>query len=75
MPRKVRQLEAELRKAGFVLDTSRGKGSHGWWVHPTGAVADVSGHAGDDAHYYQEKEVREAIAEATRRMAEQEVQP
>ena len=75
MPRKVRQLEADLRKAGFVLDTDRGKGRHGWWVHPTGVAANVSGQPGDDAHYYQEKEVREAIAEAARRTKEQEQQP
>ena len=72
MPRKVRELEADLRRSGFTLDTSRGKGSHGWWVHPTGATVNLSGQSGADARPYQEKEVRAATAEAARRSKELE---
>lgn len=32
MPRKVRELEADLRKEGFTRQP--GKGSHRRWVHP-----------------------------------------
>jgi predicted RNA binding protein YcfA (HicA-like mRNA interferase family) len=60
MPRKVRELEADLRRAGFTRQP--GKGSHRRWVHPLhpGHVA-VSGHEGDDAKPYQERDVRSAI--------------
>jgi predicted RNA binding protein YcfA (HicA-like mRNA interferase family) len=33
MPRKKRQLKADLRRAGFVVDKNRGKGSHTIWEH------------------------------------------
>ena len=71
MPRKVRQLEADLGRAGFALVKDRGKGSHRWWQHPTGVRVSLSGQAGADAHDYQEKEVRDAIREAKRREAQQ----
>jgi predicted RNA binding protein YcfA (HicA-like mRNA interferase family) len=63
MPRKIRQLKADLRRAGFVLDANRGKGSHAFWIHRESDVkVTLSGHDGDDAKVYQEKEVRSAIA-------------
>ncbi|WIG58443.1 MAG: hypothetical protein OJF49_001189 [Ktedonobacterales bacterium] len=60
MPRKVRELEAELRKEGFIRRP--GKGSHRRWTHALypGHVA-LSGQEGDDAKSYQEREVRNAI--------------
>ena len=69
MPRKIRQLEADLRKEGFTRQP--GKGSHRRWVHALypGHVA-ISGNEGDDAKPYQEREVRdaiEAVREARRR--------
>lgn len=66
MPRKIRQLKSELRKAGFVENTERGKGSHAVWEHPDApsAFVTLSGKDGDDAKAYQEKHVREAIAQA-----------
>ena len=70
MPRKIRQLEAELRRAGFAIDKNRGKGSHDVWKHPTGVQVTLSGNAGDDARPYQEKQVREAIREAKQREAQ-----
>lgn len=60
MPRKIRQLKADLRKAGF--SERPGKGSHTNWAHPLvpGGVT-ISGHDGDDAKPYQEQAVREAL--------------
>lgn len=64
MPRKIRQLIAELEGAGF-RPVPGGKGSHRKFRHPQlpGAVV-LSGKDGDDAHHYQEKQVRNAIREA-----------
>ena len=64
MPRKVRQLKAQLRKAGFVEDSRRGKGSHSYWHHPSGAYVVLSGADGDDAQSYQERDVKKAVAHA-----------
>ena len=62
MPRKLRQLRAELRRSGFALDTKRGKGSHTYWTHPMVPYPVVlSGHDGDDADHYQERDVRKAL--------------
>ncbi len=61
MPKKVRELKAILRKAGFRWRP--GKGSHTVWEHP---LADksvtLSGKEGQDARPYQEAEVREQVA-------------
>jgi predicted RNA binding protein YcfA (HicA-like mRNA interferase family) len=59
MPRKVRQLIADLEHAGFV--NRGGKGSHRNFVHRTGLVVTVSGKPGEDARQYQEKQVRTAL--------------
>jgi predicted RNA binding protein YcfA (HicA-like mRNA interferase family) len=59
MPRKVRQLIADLEKAGFV--NRGGKGSHRNFTHPQGLRVTVSGGAGDDAKHYQERDVRRAL--------------
>jgi predicted RNA binding protein YcfA (HicA-like mRNA interferase family) len=66
MPRKIRQLIADLEAAGFAVAPG-GKGSHRKFRHPrfAGAVI-VSGKDGEDAHHYQEKQVRNAIRETTR---------
>jgi predicted RNA binding protein YcfA (HicA-like mRNA interferase family) len=62
MPRKIRQLIADLRKAGFT-DTG-GKGSHRIYEHPTGPMVVISGNLGDDAKPYQEKQVKLKIEES-----------
>jgi predicted RNA binding protein YcfA (HicA-like mRNA interferase family) len=63
VPPKVRELIAELERAGF-LDRG-GKGSHGNFVHPNVAKpVTVSGPPGDDAKHYQERAVRRAIEES-----------
>ena len=64
MPRKIRQLKADLRNAGFIEQRDRGKGSHTRWVHPAvpGSAVTVSGHDGDDAKAFQERDIRNAMA-------------
>jgi predicted RNA binding protein YcfA (HicA-like mRNA interferase family) len=64
MPRKVRQLIADLERAGFV--NRGGKGSHRNFTHPKGLRVTLSGNPGDDAKPYQEREVRRRIEEAQR---------
>ncbi len=59
MPRKVRQLIADLEKSGF--ENRGGKGSHRSFMHPKGVRVTVSGQAGDDAKHYQERDVRRAL--------------
>jgi predicted RNA binding protein YcfA (HicA-like mRNA interferase family) len=63
MPRKVRELIADLEAAGF---TNRGgKGSHRNFVHPrVGKPVTVAGKLGSDAKQYQEKAVKRAIEES-----------
>jgi len=64
LPRKIRQLKADLRRAGFYED--RTSGSHAIWKHPLipGISANLAGSDGDDAKRYQEQEVRLAIQAA-----------
>ena len=59
MPRKIRQLIADLVKAGFA--NRGGKGSHRNFVHPNGAQLVLSGNTGDDAKHYQERDVLRAL--------------
>jgi len=62
MPRKIRQLIADLERAGFF--DRGGKGSHRNFTHPKcpGPVT-ISGKPGEDAKAYQERAVRDAIKE------------
>jgi predicted RNA binding protein YcfA (HicA-like mRNA interferase family) len=62
MPRKIRQLIADLERAGFV--NRGGKGSHRNFAHPKGLRVTLSGKPGDDAHHYQENQVRKALADS-----------
>ncbi len=59
MPRKIRDLIKDLKKAGFV--NRGGKGSHKNFLHSTGVVITISGKTGDDAKPYQEKQLKEAL--------------
>ncbi len=70
MPRKLRELRADLRRAGFYLHRTRG--SHTMWKHSLvpGISANLAGKDGADARAYQEDEVRRAlraVREAQRR--------
>jgi predicted RNA binding protein YcfA (HicA-like mRNA interferase family) len=66
MPRKIRQLIAELESAGFAR-VPGGKGSHRKFRHARfpGSVI-LSGGDGEDARHYQEKQIRNAIREVSR---------
>ena len=61
MPRKIRQLKADLRRAGASV--VRQRGSHATWQHPAipGVLVELAGHDGDDAQAYQERDVRDAL--------------
>lgn len=60
MPRKVRQLKANLRRAGCIWRP--GKGSHTVWGHPlVPDTVTLAGNDGDDVKDYQEKEVRSLL--------------
>jgi predicted RNA binding protein YcfA (HicA-like mRNA interferase family) len=64
MPRKIRDLTKDLTDAGFLLLPGRGKGDHARYEHPAvpGSAVTLDGRPGDDAHHYQERQVRGAIA-------------
>ena len=65
MPPKVRELIAELERAGFV--NRGGKGNHRNFVHPdAGKPVTISGRLGDDARPYQIRAVSRAIEELER---------
>ncbi len=66
MPRKLRDLFKDMRKAGFDELPGRGKGDHAVWRHPLapGRKLTIDGRPGDDAKPYQERQVRAAIAAA-----------
>jgi predicted RNA binding protein YcfA (HicA-like mRNA interferase family) len=62
MPPKVRDLIAQLERAGFK--DRGGKGSHRNFVHPNvPRPITISGQMGDDAKLYQVRAVAKAIAE------------
>lgn len=61
MPRKVRELIADLKSAGFM--DCGGCPCHRNFVHAKGIRITISGGEGDDAKPYQEKAVRQALME------------
>ena len=63
MPPKIREIIADLERAGFV--NRGGKGSHRNFVHPrvTKPVT-ISGSPGDEAKRYQVRAVQLAIEES-----------
>ena len=64
MPKKIRELKAILRRAGWV-QIPRGKGSHTKWAHTNVARRLVlSGNDGNDAKPKQERDVENAVREA-----------
>jgi predicted RNA binding protein YcfA (HicA-like mRNA interferase family) len=65
VPPKVRELIAELERAGF--ENRGGRGSHRNYVHPhLSKPITISGKLGDDAKQYQVRAVAHAIAELTK---------
>ena len=62
MPRKIRELIADLERVGF--ETRSGRGSHRIFIHkncPFNVV--ISGKSGADALPYQEKAIKRALRE------------
>jgi predicted RNA binding protein YcfA (HicA-like mRNA interferase family) len=65
MPPKVRDLIADLERAGF--QDRGGKGSHRNFVHPKlSKPITISGKLGDDAKQYQIRAVRSAVVEVNK---------
>ncbi len=63
MPRKIRQLIADLENAGWQI-VAGGKGSHRKFAHSrSNRRVILSGQPGADALHYQEKQVKQAIRE------------
>jgi predicted RNA binding protein YcfA (HicA-like mRNA interferase family) len=62
MPRKIRELIKDLKRAGFI--DRGGKGSHRNFIHPNLLKPiTISGKLGDDVLLYQEKAIKQAIKE------------
>lgn len=72
MPKKVRELKARLRKAGF--DCVRIRGSHERWVHPELPELPITlaGKDGKDAKPYLEKLVNNALQQLADKEQEDE---
>jgi predicted RNA binding protein YcfA (HicA-like mRNA interferase family) len=67
MAKKLRELKAMLRRAGWV-QIQGGKGSHSKWMHPrVSRRVILSGGDGADALRYQEMDVARAVDEAASR--------
>ncbi len=67
MPRKLRELKADLIRAGFEYLPKRGKGSHERWRHPLlNQTMTLSGKDGDDVPPYLEKQLRKLLQELDR---------
>jgi predicted RNA binding protein YcfA (HicA-like mRNA interferase family) len=63
VPRKLRELIADLKHAGFIQEPARG--SHRKFRHPKGGIVVLSGHGeGADALPYQERQIRRLIEES-----------
>ncbi len=64
MPRKIRQLLKDYKKAGFYHLKGQDHGDHKKFRHPNLTITViVDGQDGDDARRYQEKQLQEALAE------------
>jgi predicted RNA binding protein YcfA (HicA-like mRNA interferase family) len=64
MPKKIRELKAMLRKAGFSEESGRGSHVNFWYEGVAGTFVTLSGQDGQDARGYHEKQVRAAISRA-----------
>lgn len=64
MPRKIRELKAQIAREGFVYLPKRGKGSHERWKHPLlGKTMTIPGKDGDDVPPYLEKQLAQLLAQ------------
>jgi len=64
MPRKIKELIRDLEHAGFV--DRGGKGNHRNFKHSSGVNVTISGRPGEDAKFYQERDVEKALREAAK---------
>lgn len=72
MPRKIRELKAEIAREGFVYLPKRGKGSHERWRHPLlRKTLTIPGKDGDDVPLYLEKQL-EGLLAALKKLKEDE---
>jgi predicted RNA binding protein YcfA (HicA-like mRNA interferase family) len=64
MPRKIRELKAQITREGFVYLPKRGKGSHERWQHPLlKKTLTIPGKDGDDVPIYLEKQLAHLLNE------------
>ncbi len=64
MPRKIRELKAQIAREGFAYLPKRGKGSHERWRHHLLAkTLTISGKDGDDVPLYLEKQLAQLLTE------------
>ena len=64
MPRKIRDLKAQIAREGFVYLPKRGKGSHERWQHPLlKKTLTISGKDGDDVPPYLEKQLAKLLTQ------------
>ncbi|MGB3756861.1 MAG: type II toxin-antitoxin system HicA family toxin [Rivularia sp. (in: cyanobacteria)] len=64
MPRKIRELKAQIAREGFVYLPKRGKGSYERWKHPLlGKTMTIPGKDGSDVPPYLEKQLAQLLAQ------------
>lgn len=64
MPRKIRELKAQIVCEGFVYLAKRGKGSHERWRHPLlRKTLTIPGKDGDDVPLYLEKQLAQLLTQ------------
>lgn len=62
MPRKIRELKAQIAREGFGYLRKRGKGSHERWRHPLiNKTLTIPGKDGDDVPLYLEKQLTKLL--------------
>jgi predicted RNA binding protein YcfA (HicA-like mRNA interferase family) len=62
MPRKIRELKAQIAREGFMYLPKRGKGSHERWQHPLlKKTLTIPGKDGDDVPFYLEKQLTQLL--------------
>ena len=62
MPRKIRELKAQIAREGFVYLPKRGKGSHERWQHPLlSKTLTIPGKDGDDVPLYLGKQLAKLL--------------
>jgi predicted RNA binding protein YcfA (HicA-like mRNA interferase family) len=62
VPRKIRDILNDYRKAGFVIVPGAGKGDHRKLKHAgLGGAVTLDGKLGSDCKHYQEKQLREQL--------------